>query len=100
VELEIMTDVDVLEEYLKAAIFDAAGFEAYCVQELRGLIDTFISEENTWSAIARIEWRNRNPKLLNSLPIHLKTIEVDIQVSERLKQLSDSLKKYRNDYYK
>jgi GTPase Era involved in 16S rRNA processing len=100
VELEIMTDVDVLEEYLKAAIFDAAGFEAYCVQELRGLIDTFISERNTWNAIARIEWRNRNPKLLDSLPIHLKTIEVDIQVSERLKQLSDSLKKYRNDYHK
>lgn len=92
---EVETDINAFEEYLRAAIFEAAGFEQYCIQELKGLIDTFREKQGTWMGIALNEWLQGNPLLLAEIPPELRSQESHLEVSERLRQLSTALKKTR-----
>jgi hypothetical protein len=93
VTFEVTNDINAFEEYLRNGIFDAAGFEAYCIQELRGLVDLFREKEGTWAGVAQNEWYKENPQLLSELPTNLKSQEFNLEVSERLRQLSIALKR-------
>jgi hypothetical protein len=90
---EVENDINALEEYLRSAIFDAAGFESYCIQELRNLVDNFRDKDGAWAGVAFNEWLQGNPSLLSELPTNLKSQESNLEVSERLRQLSVALKK-------
>lgn len=93
VSFEVENDINALEAYLRYAIFDAAGFESYCIQEIKGLVDRFRDKEGTWSGVAMNEWLQGNPLLLAEIPGHLKSQESNLEVSERLRQLSIALKR-------
>lgn len=93
VTFEVETDINAFEEYLCAAIFDAASFESYCVQELKGLVDSFRDKQGTWAGVAMNEWLQGNPLLLAEIPRSLQATECDLEVSERLRQLSIALKR-------
>lgn len=90
---EIENDINAFEEYLRFAIFEAAGFEPYCIQELKSLIDSFRDKEGTWTGVALNEWLQANSLLLAKIPDNLKSKESDLEVSERLRQLSTALRK-------
>ena len=90
---EVENDINALEEYLRSAIFDAAGFEPYCIQELKNLVDNFRDKDGAWAGVALNEWLQGNPSLLSELPNNLKSQESNLEVSERLRQLSVALKK-------
>ncbi|WP_244918130.1 hypothetical protein [Nostoc linckia] len=90
---EVENDINAFEEYLRAAIFEAAGFESYCIQELKGLIDSFREKQGTWTGIALNEWLQENPLLLAEIPPQLRSQESNLEVSDRLRQLSTALKK-------
>ena len=90
---EVENDINALEEYLRSAIFDAAGFESYCIQELKNLVDNFRDKDGAWAGVALNEWYQGNPSLLSELPNNLKSQESNLEVSERLRQLSVALKK-------
>ena len=90
---EVENDINALEEYLRSAIFDAAGFESYCIQELKNLVDNFRDKDGAWAGVAINEWLQGNPSLLSELPSNLKSQESNLEVSERLRQLSVALKK-------
>lgn len=94
VVFEIENDINAFEEYLRSAIFEAAGFESYCVQELQCLVDKFRDEEGAWTGVALNEWYQGNSSLLSEVPTNLKSQESDLEVSERLRRLSVSLKKF------
>lgn len=89
---EIENDINAFEEYLRCAIFEAAGFEPYCIQELKSLIDSFRDKEGTWAGVALNEWLQGNSLMLAKIPDNLKSKESDLEVSERLRQLSTALK--------
>ncbi|OBQ35603.1 MAG: Dynamin family protein [Anabaena sp. CRKS33] len=92
---EVENDINAFEEYLKFAIFNAASFESYCIQELKGLVDSFREKEGTWTGVALNEWLQGNPLLLAEIPNnlnHLKSQASNLEVSERLRQLSIALK--------
>ena len=93
VVFEVQHDINALEEYLRYAIFDAAGFESYCIQELKGLIDSFRDKKGTWNGVAINEWKQENSLLLAEIPDNLKSQESNLEVSERLRQLSIALKR-------
>lgn len=97
VVFEVENDINAFEEYLRSAIFDAAGFESYCIQELKGLIDSFREKKGTWDGAVQNEWVQGNPSLLSELPSNLRSQESDLEVSERLRQLSVALKKAHID---
>lgn len=90
---EVENDINAFEEYLRFAIFEAAGFEPYCIQELKSLIDSFRDKEGTWTGVALNEWLQGNSLLLDKIPDDLKSKESDLEVSERLRQLSTALGK-------
>ncbi|WP_138505714.1 dynamin family protein [Nostoc sp. PA-18-2419] len=92
---EVKNDINAFEEYLRFAIFDAAGFESYCIQELKGLVDSFRDKEGTWTGVALNEWLQGNPLILAEIPYNLKSQESNLEVSERLRQLSIALKRTR-----
>ncbi|MBD2683154.1 MULTISPECIES: dynamin family protein [Nostoc] len=92
---EVENDINAFEEYLCYAIFDAAGFESFCIQELKGLVDRFREKEGTWTGVAINEWLQENPLLLAEIPYNLKSQESNLEVSERLRQLSIALKRTR-----
>ncbi|MEH2024526.1 hypothetical protein [Nostoc sp.] len=92
VTFEVENDINAFEEYLRAAIFEAAGFESYCIQELKGLIDSFREKQGTWTGIAHNEWLQENPLLLAEIPPELRSQESNLEVSDRLRQLSTVLK--------
>lgn len=94
VSFEVEYDINAFEEYLRSAIFEAAGFESYCVQELQGLVDKFRDEEGAWTGVALNEWYQGNSSLLSEIPSNLKSQESDLEVSERLRRLSVALKKF------
>jgi hypothetical protein len=98
VSFEVENDINALEEYLRSAIFDAAGFESYCIQEIKGLVDRFRDKEGTWSGVAINEWLEGNPLLLAELPDSLKAQEFNLEVSERLRQLSIALKRNHSKF--
>jgi GTPase Era involved in 16S rRNA processing len=89
---EVENDLNAFEEYLKFAIFNAASFESYCIQELKGLVDSFREKEGTWTGVALNEWLQGNPLLLAEIPNNLKSQASNLEVSERLRQLSIALK--------
>ncbi|WP_235335345.1 hypothetical protein [Aphanizomenon flos-aquae] len=89
---EVENDINAFEEYLRFAIFNAASFESYCIQELKGLVDSFREKEGTWTGVALNEWLQGNPLLLAEIPNNLKSQESNLEVSERLRQLSIALK--------
>lgn len=89
---EVENDINAFEEYLGAAIFEAAGFESYCVQELKGLIDSFREKQGTWMGVALNEWLQENPLLLAEIPPELRSQESNLEISDRLRQLSTALK--------
>ena len=97
---EVENDISAFEEYLRHAIFEAAGFESYCVQELKGLLDRFREKEGTWSGVAMNEWYKGNPSILAELPSDLKSTELNLEVSDRLRQLSVALKNFKGRDYK
>ncbi len=90
--LEIETDMKALETYLRSAIFNAAGFEQFCLQELEDLRDRFIRYEAVWRGVAQNEWLEENPLLIAEIPDNLRQKEVNLEVSDRLRQLSTALK--------
>ena len=90
---EVENDINALEEYLRSAIFDAAGFESYCIQEIKNLVDNFRDKDGAWAGVAINEWLQGNPSLLSELPNNLKSQQSNLEVSERLRQLSVALKK-------
>jgi len=92
VVFEVENDINAFEEYLRAAIFDAAGFESFYIQELQGLIDSFREKQGTWTGVALNEWLQGNPRLLAEIPVELRSQESNLEVSERLRQLSTALK--------
>ncbi|MDB9307862.1 hypothetical protein PN471_04220 [Aphanizomenon sp. CS-733/32] len=89
---EVENDINAFAEYLRFAIFNAAGFESYCVQELKGLVDSFREKEGTWTGVAMNEWLQGNPLLLAEIPNNLKSQESNLEVSGRLRQLSVALR--------
>ncbi|HEY9631576.1 MAG TPA: dynamin family protein [Coleofasciculaceae cyanobacterium] len=95
VVFEVENDIKAFEEYLRFAIFDAAGFESYCIQELKGLVDSFRDKEGTWAGVALNEWLQGNPSLMSEVPGNLRSQELNLEVSERLRQLSVALHKAR-----
>ena len=96
VAFEVENDINAFEEYLRYAIFGASGFESYCIQELKGLVDSFREKEGTWTGVALNEWLQGNPILLAEIPDNLKSKESNLEVSERLRQLSIALKRSRS----
>jgi hypothetical protein len=95
VVFEVENDIRAFEEYLRSAIFDAAGFESYCIQELKGLVDRFREKEGTWAGVAFNEWLQGNSSLLAEVPSNLRPQELNLEVSERLRQLSAALHQAR-----
>ncbi|MEO0644655.1 MAG: dynamin family protein [Cyanobacteria bacterium J06650_10] len=93
---EVENDISAFEEYLRHAIFEAAGFESYCIQELKSLLDKFREKEGTWSGIAMNEWYKGNSSLLAELPSNLQSRELNLEVSDRLRQLSVALENFKN----
>jgi hypothetical protein len=93
VVFEVENDINAFEEYLRFAIFDAAGFDSYFIQELKGLVDNFRDKEGTWAGVALNEWLQGNTSLLSEVPNNLKSQEFNLEVSERLRQLSAALQK-------
>lgn len=79
---------------MRSAIFDAAGFEPFCLQELNKLRDNFVQKEATWRGVAQNEWLEENPLLMAEIPDNLKAQEVNLEVSDRLRQLSTVLKNF------
>ncbi|WP_414550160.1 hypothetical protein [Anabaena sp. CCY 0017] len=96
VTFEVENDINAFEEYLRYAIFDAAGFESYCIQELKGLVDRFRDKGGTWNGVALNEWLEGNTLLFAEIPHNLKSQASNLEVSERLRQLSIALKKQCN----
>lgn len=90
---EVEADLQAVEVYLKEAIFEAAGFRQYCSQELDRLRDKFISSKAVWNGVATNEWLGENPLLLSELPDNLKKLEVNLEVCDRLRQLTIALDK-------
>lgn len=99
VVFEVENDINAFEEYLRSAVFDAAGFESYCIQELKRLLDGFRDNKGSWDGIVHTEWLQGNSALLSELPASLRTQESNLEVSERLRQLSIALKKARTGIY-
>jgi hypothetical protein len=93
--LEVTTDLAAFQESLMFAIFDAANFESYCIQELRGLVDNFREKEGVWSGVAMNEWYRKNTALLSQLPESLQPQEFNVEVSHYLRQLGVALKRDR-----
>lgn len=96
VAFEVENDINAFEEYLRYAIFGASGFESYCIQELKGLVDSFRDKEGTWTGVALNEWLQGNSILFAEIPDNLKSKESNFEVSERLRQLSIALKRSRS----
>ncbi|WP_373537089.1 dynamin family protein [Microcoleus sp.] len=96
VVFEVENDINAFEEYLRYAIFGASGFESYCIQELKGLVDSFRDKEGTWTGVALNEWLQGNSILFAEIPNNLKSEESNLEVSERLRQLSIALTRSRS----
>jgi hypothetical protein len=96
VAFEVENDINAFEEYLRYAIFGASGFESYCIQELKGLVDSFRDKEGTWTGVALNEWLQGNSILFAEIPDKLKSKESNLEVSEGLRQLSIALKRSRS----
>ncbi|MBC5794402.1 hypothetical protein H5968_04365 [Sphaerospermopsis sp. LEGE 00249] len=83
VVFEVENDINAFAEYLRYAIFDAAGFESYYRQELQNLVDSFREKEGTWTGVALNEWLQGNPLLLAEIPNNLKSQTSNLEVSDK-----------------
>ena len=95
---EVEADLLALEYYLLHSLFDAAGFNAFCLQELENLRDKFLEcdRKDQWGYVARKEWSDGNtvnPYMLKELPAELSPQELNTEVSDRLRQLGIVLRK-------
>ena len=90
---EVEADLNAVEVYLKQAIFEAAGFKQYYDQEMERLRDKFINSKPAWNGVAMNEWVGENVQLLSELPDELRKHEVNLEVSDRLRQLTIALEK-------
>lgn len=88
---EVESDLQAFEHYLLHGIFTAAGFQAFCLQELEELSDNFF--KNSWEGVASNEWEKGNALLLQELPVGLQQQKFDTTVSDKLKQLGTALTK-------
>lgn len=95
---EVEADLITLEHYLLVSVFEAAGFKAYCKQELDNLRDNFLSleEKGIWDHIAHSEFKKGNLKLTENLPSHIRPQEIETEVSDRLRELQTALDNYYN----
>lgn len=84
---EVEGDLVGLEVILSEGLFEASGFAGFSYTELQSLVDHFLSRASQWRGVAEQEWRNGNPKILAELPTECKTLEVDMNVCERLANL-------------
>jgi len=50
-----------------------------------------LKKNGTWTGVAQNEWYKENPQLLAELPANLKSQEFNLEVSDRLQQLSIAL---------
>jgi len=91
---EVESDLQAFEHYLLHGIFTAAGFQAFCLQELEDLRDTFF--KNAWEGLARNEWEKGNSLLLQELPAELQQQKFDTVISDKLKQLGIALQTARH----
>jgi hypothetical protein len=88
---EVETDIKIFEEYLQTAVFNAASLESYALQELQGLLDKFRDLKGAWDGVAMNEWYRGNPALLSELPVALQPRELNLEVSDRLRQLGTAI---------
>ncbi|MCC5896792.1 MAG: hypothetical protein JJU32_02595 [Phormidium sp. BM_Day4_Bin.17] len=88
---EVETDIKIFEEYLQIAVFNAASLESYALQELQGLLDKFRELKGAWDGVAMNEWYRGNPALLSELPAALQPRELNLEVSDRLRQLGTAI---------
>ncbi|WP_256874413.1 hypothetical protein [Nostoc sp. C057] len=56
------------------------------------MIDSFREKQGTWMGVALNEWLQENPLLLAEIPPELRSQESNLEVSDRLRQLSTALK--------
>ena len=96
---EVEADLQAFEHYLLYGIFAAAGFQAFCLQEIESLKDNFLKNEGRWGGVVRNEWEKGNPLLLKELPAELQKQEFDTLVSDKLKQLGIALEKVKLSSY-
>lgn len=90
---EVEGDLLAFEYYLTHGIFEAAGFHAFCTQEIARLRDRFREEDAIWQAAVRSEWEAGNPALMNALPPALRDQDKFSQViAEHLRQLGEALR--------
>jgi hypothetical protein len=95
---EVEADLLALEYYLLHSLFAAAGFKAFCQQELGNLRDQFLERlsDGSWDAIANNEWKNGNATMLAELPAELHPQDFNTEVSDRLRQLGTALRQARS----
>ncbi|WP_044255813.1 dynamin family protein [Isosphaera pallida] len=89
---EVHADLEALRQYLLHAVFHAAGFAAFCEQELGRLRDRFLELESTWRGVAENEWLQGNPRLLAVVPPELRDSSGDTEICDRLKRLGAALR--------
>jgi hypothetical protein len=95
---EVEADLLALEYYLLHSLFDAAGFKAFCQQELENLRDRYLERMNdgSWGGIAGNEWRNGNSIMVAELPPELRPQTFNTEVSDRLRQLGIAIQQARH----
>lgn len=59
------------------------------------MIDSFTEKQETWTGVALNEWLQGNPFLLTEIPPELRSQASNLEVSDRLRQLSTALKNTR-----
>lgn len=87
---EIEEDMASLRDLLKSAVFDAAGFVAYCHQELEAIRARFLDLERTarvWTAVVQTEVHRRNP----AIPFRLEGVG-DLERRKRVAGLISQLR--------
>jgi GTPase Era involved in 16S rRNA processing len=91
---EIAQDLKSLRQLLKSAVFDAAGFIAYCDQELETIRGTFRRLENNegrWHAKVKTAVWRRDP----NIPFKLENLTADLERRKRVADLMTQLRAAR-----
>lgn len=93
--VEVEGDLTLLESYLVDSVFSASGLTGYFKQELARLRDKFTSPrlEDVARAIMDSMYHERDPLLMNELPVELRTKSSNIDIVNALKDLKDHLSK-------